>query len=253
MNRAMLGPMVLPGAATGPPPGGPRLPVLIAAVTSVAAAEAALSAGADLVEFVPSGGAGGSRTQALSDQDRGQRDELLARFPDAGVRPGPPGQVTVTGGSLRDQTLTVGTLAQLAVRPTASDTAASETAASRPAGPPADRPLADGHESDGHPAASLPVTGLPGPLVLVDADLDLQSPSICRPGPVPVPGPLRPMSGLPPLTPDLAAVVAAAALASWLGAAAVRTRHPAQVRRALDQAAVIRGLRPPARTVRGLG
>ncbi len=47
-------------------------------------------------------------------------------------------------------------------------------------------------------------------------------------------------------------VLAIAAIASWLGAAAVRTRHPAQVRRALDMTASIRGLRPPARAVRGL-
>lgn len=51
---------------------------------------------------------------------------------------------------------------------------------------------------------------------------------------------------------DQAGIVAMAALGSWLGAAVVRTRHPAPVRRALDMAASIRGLRPPARTVRGL-
>ena len=51
---------------------------------------------------------------------------------------------------------------------------------------------------------------------------------------------------------DQAGIVALAALGSWLGAAVVRTRHPVPVRRALDLAASIRGLRPPARTVRGL-
>jgi dihydropteroate synthase len=51
---------------------------------------------------------------------------------------------------------------------------------------------------------------------------------------------------------DQAGIVALAALSSWLGAAVVRTRHPVPVRRALDMAASIRGLRPPARTVRGL-
>jgi hypothetical protein len=50
----------------------------------------------------------------------------------------------------------------------------------------------------------------------------------------------------------LPAVVAIASIASWLGAAAVRTRYPGQVRRALDMTASIRGLRPPARAVRGL-
>jgi dihydropteroate synthase len=52
--------------------------------------------------------------------------------------------------------------------------------------------------------------------------------------------------------PALAGIIAIAALSSWLGAAVVRTRHPRQVRRALDMAASIRGTRPPARTVRGL-
>lgn len=46
--------------------------------------------------------------------------------------------------------------------------------------------------------------------------------------------------------------LAIAAIASWLSAAAVRTRHPGPVRRALDMTASIRGLRPPARAVRGL-
>ncbi len=50
----------------------------------------------------------------------------------------------------------------------------------------------------------------------------------------------------------LAGVVAIAALSSWLGAAVVRTRHPLQVRRALEMAAAIGGTRPPARAVRGL-
>ena len=49
-----------------------------------------------------------------------------------------------------------------------------------------------------------------------------------------------------------AGIVALAALGSWLGAAVIRTRHPVAVRRALDMAASVRGLRPPARTVRGL-
>jgi dihydropteroate synthase len=52
--------------------------------------------------------------------------------------------------------------------------------------------------------------------------------------------------------PGLAAVVAVAALSGWLGAAVVRTRHPLQVSRALAMAGAIAGLRPPARTVRGL-
>ena len=48
------------------------------------------------------------------------------------------------------------------------------------------------------------------------------------------------------------AALAVAALSGWLGAAAVRTRHPQPVRRALDLTDSVRGVRPPARTVRGL-
>jgi dihydropteroate synthase len=65
-------------------------------------------------------------------------------------------------------------------------------------------------------------------------------------------------AGTNPDTPDstsstgVSGIVAIAALSSWLGASAVRTRHPAPVRRALDMAASIRGTRPPAMTVRGL-
>ncbi len=50
-----------------------------------------------------------------------------------------------------------------------------------------------------------------------------------------------------------AGILAVAAISAWLGATIVRTWHPRQVRRALDMAESIRGIRPPARTVRGLG
>lgn len=52
--------------------------------------------------------------------------------------------------------------------------------------------------------------------------------------------------------PPGAAALAVAALSGWLGAAVVRTRHPRPVRRALDLTDSVRGVRPPARTVRGL-
>jgi dihydropteroate synthase len=52
--------------------------------------------------------------------------------------------------------------------------------------------------------------------------------------------------------PPGAAVLAVAALSGWLGAAVVRTRHPQPVRRALDLTDSVRGVRPPARAVRGL-
>ncbi len=50
-----------------------------------------------------------------------------------------------------------------------------------------------------------------------------------------------------------AGLLALAAICGWLGATVVRTWHPLQVRRGLDMAESIRGVRPPARTVRGLG
>ena len=50
----------------------------------------------------------------------------------------------------------------------------------------------------------------------------------------------------------VAGIVALAALSSWLGARAVRTSYPAEVRQALDMTGSVRGIRPPARTVRGL-
>jgi hypothetical protein len=49
-----------------------------------------------------------------------------------------------------------------------------------------------------------------------------------------------------------AAVVATAALFTWLGAAAIRTRHVRPARRAIDMTASIAGTRPPALTIRGL-
>ncbi len=51
---------------------------------------------------------------------------------------------------------------------------------------------------------------------------------------------------------SLAGVEAVAAVCGWLGANVVRTRHVAEVRRALDMTETIRGTRPPAWTIRGL-
>jgi len=51
---------------------------------------------------------------------------------------------------------------------------------------------------------------------------------------------------------SLAGVEAVAAVCAWLGVSVVRTRHVAEVRRALDMTETIRGTRPPAWTVRGL-
>ena len=49
-----------------------------------------------------------------------------------------------------------------------------------------------------------------------------------------------------------AAVIATAAVCTWLGAPVVRSRHTRAVRRAIDMTASIAGRRPPSRPVRGL-
>ena len=59
-------------------------------------------------------------------------------------------------------------------------------------------------------------------------------------------------AGVPEEEPPGAGALAVAALSGWLGAAVVRTRYPLPVRRALDLTDSVRGVRPPARTVRGL-
>ncbi|HUL24226.1 MAG TPA: hypothetical protein VLW44_00445 [Streptosporangiaceae bacterium] len=50
----------------------------------------------------------------------------------------------------------------------------------------------------------------------------------------------------------LAAVIATAAVCSWLGAPLIRSRHTRAVRRAIDMTASIAGSRPPSRAIRGL-
>jgi hypothetical protein len=49
-----------------------------------------------------------------------------------------------------------------------------------------------------------------------------------------------------------AAVIATAAVCTWLGAPVIRSRHVRAVRRAIDMTASIAGHRPPSRAVRGL-
>jgi hypothetical protein len=63
-------------------------------------------------------------------------------------------------------------------------------------------------------------------------------------------GPGRARSPAGRVTP--AAVIATAAVCTWLGAPVVRSRHIRAVRRAIDMTASIAGRRPPSRTVRGL-
>jgi len=74
-----------------------------------------------------------------------------------------------------------------------------------------------------------------------------------RPGGTPPDGGISPdEAAIPGDGPPGAAALAVAALSGWLGTAVVRTRHPQPVRRALDLTDSVRGVRPPARTVRGL-
>jgi hypothetical protein len=49
-----------------------------------------------------------------------------------------------------------------------------------------------------------------------------------------------------------AAVIATAAVCTWLGAPVVRSRHTRAVRRAIDMTASIAGRRPPSHAVHGL-
>ena len=49
-----------------------------------------------------------------------------------------------------------------------------------------------------------------------------------------------------------AAVIATAAVCTWLGAPVIRSRHTRAVRRAIDMTTSIAGRRPPSRTIRGL-
>ena len=51
----------------------------------------------------------------------------------------------------------------------------------------------------------------------------------------------------------VAAVVARAAVLTWLGTPAIRTRHVLPVRRAIDMTSTIAGARLPSLTTRGLG
>jgi hypothetical protein len=51
---------------------------------------------------------------------------------------------------------------------------------------------------------------------------------------------------------SLPAVIAAAAIGTWLGVPVIRSRHTRAARRAIDMTLAIAGTRPPARTIRGL-
>ena len=96
------------------------------------------------------------------------------------------------------------------------------------------------------PLSLVPLASREGWAAVVDAD-HAAAQARGRSGPAGGSGASSDVAG----DPD-SGVLAIAAIASWLGAAAVRTRHPEPVRRALDMTASIRGLRPPARAIRGL-
>ncbi len=85
----------------------------------------------------------------------------------------------------------------------------------------------------------------------VDADLATGTGPVTGTGPAtdgrPAPGTTNAGRAASP-----AAVVATAAVLTWLGAPAIRTRHVLAVRRAIDMTGSIAGTRPPACTIRGL-
>jgi hypothetical protein len=232
MNRAMLERMVLPTT------GWPFLPgtALIAVVDHLADASAAVTAGADLVDLGVA------------------PPEVIAAF-----RARHPGVLVCAAGGqadvVRDPAVAKATGAWLICE---NLTVAANS------GIPADRVLVDVLP------ATLSLVVQAGLAALVDADRAAElaagaappdhdqagrdpgehSPGEHSPGEhSPADSGRRPAdSGVP----ALAGIVAIAAVSSWLGAAAVRTRYPLQVRRGLDMAASIRGIRPPVRAVRGL-
>jgi len=238
MNRAMLGRMVMHAGAGQLPPGT----ALIAVAEDLAAASAALAAGADLI--------------ALGTAPA----EMIAAF-----RADHPGSLVCAAGSPADAVREAAVAQATGALLVCADT---ETAAA--SGLPADRILVEVLP------AQLPRASQTGLAALVDADRaadlaarsdlshrDTADGTARRTGAAPRPADTRGPDD-PADTPGLdhdpadgehsavAGVVAIAAVSSWLGARAVRTRHPVQVRRALDMTASIRGIRPPARTIRGL-
>jgi dihydropteroate synthase len=247
MNRAMLGRMVMRAAAGQLPPGT----ALIAVARHLTEASVAVAAGADVVDL----GAAPA--------------EIIAAF-----RALHPGILVCATAAPAD-----------VVREPASATASgallvcADADAAAGSGIPADRVLVD------VPPAMVPAVSQTGLAALVDVDRaarlaaggglasidvanlgltarrgaagrdptarhDLAAPDLADRDLAD-----RDLADRDPADDDLTAVagiVAIAAVSSWLGARAVRTRYPSQVRRALDMTASVRGNRPPARTIRGL-
>jgi hypothetical protein len=225
-NRVMLVPML-------PPPPGLRMPArtaLMAVVASLDEAAAAVDGGADLVELgvIDGGGIDGG----------GAEQEGIAEF-----RARHPG-VLICG---------TGPAADLVRQPDV----AIATGALLICGDPGSA------RASGLPAGQVIIEVLPGEVkeaveagwtVLVDADRAAGLAAVAG-GAAPgdqgrAAAPAAQAEG--DMRAELAGIVAIAAISGWLGAAAVRTRHPQPVRRALDMTASILGTRPPVRTVRGL-
>jgi dihydropteroate synthase len=212
MNRAMLGRMVL--RAAGPCPPGTAL---IAVASRLADASAAVQAGADLIDLAAAPA------------------EVITAF-----RARHPGILVCADGPHAD------VVRDAAVARSAGALLICEDArTAQLCGMPADRVLVDVLP------AMLPAVVQAGLAALVDADRAAGLAAACATADTAEADTAEAdtdEAGAPPI----AGVVALAAISSWLGAAAVRTRYPVQVRRALDMAASIRGIRVPARTVRGL-
>jgi hypothetical protein len=223
-NRAMLGPVTAHsgGPTAGRNPGWPdpagrrvpgrrlaagrQTPALLAVVTSLPQAQAALRAGADLVDL---GAAGPDVIR-----------EVQVRLAGVGVcAAGPPADVVRNVAAARE---------------TGAVALCPGIEAARGSGLPAGRVLVE------VPPWLVPLVTGEGWGAVVDADHGA------------VLAARQTVAGAGAGDSDDSGLLAIAALSSWLGAAMVRTRHTAGVRRALDMTASIRGRRPPTRAVRGL-
>jgi hypothetical protein len=187
---------------------------LVAVVSSVAGVDAAVRAGADLVDL-------GSATPM-------EIMAVQARYPDVGVfAAGAPADVVTD---------------LAAARVTGARGMCAGIEAASASGLPASRLLVVVSP------ALVPQVSQAGWAAVVDADDSAHREVAQAPGRFGQAGNGETGSHLE----DDVSAIAIAAVASWLGAAAVRTHLTGQVRRALDMTASIRGLRPPSRAVRGL-
>ncbi|HBW20084.1 MAG TPA: hypothetical protein DEH11_14290 [Actinobacteria bacterium] len=219
--------------------------LLIAAAADLAAASAAVTAGADVVDL------GAMPPARVARFRRGHPEVPICTdtgLTDTGLTDTGPGD-TGPGDIVRDRRAALAAGASLLCP--GRDVASS-------AGLPPERLLVQASVAD------LPELVAAGWAVLVDAD---QAAGACAEsgtnagsrrrhaaGP-PATGTAGPVDGSTAAgtgTAAIADILAVAAVSGWLGAAAVRTSHVAAVRRALDMTASIAGVRPPAAAVRGL-